>query len=316
LTIDVFQSDLVGIAGEIARRAGTDPAGALARLDGAFADLSPELRRALEGRLDSRLTPAERAALSREPEGRALVLAWAAERSRAPVMPRLPFFSPRQGYAWCASLVSRRGDARARDALRKNRLVLLGLRHESDALSNKGRGVYDDWIAVLNGRGGLRGAHFFPACTEPGAQYAARSRPGAEGKPLDARYAGIKFRKSEGFDVDKDGVADIGRLAQGTYVFEEKPDGYLKARAFRPVMVETAERDTNGDGWFTPADRSRIDTERAGKSMLIHHGGPANAAVVNTWSAGCQTIPDDHYRAFLALMGRPTPFPYVLVNTR
>ena len=187
---------------------------------------------------------------------------------------------------------------------------------DTNALANKGRGVYDDWIAVLNGRGGLLGAHFFPACTEPGAQYAARSRPDAGGKPLDARYAGVKFRKSEGFDADQDGVADIGRLAQGTYVFEEKPDGYLKARAFSPVMVETAERDSDGDGWFTPADRSRIDTRHAGKSMLIHHGGAMNAATVNTWSAGCQTIPDDHYRAFLALMGRPTPFPYVLVNTR
>ena len=50
--------------------------------------------------------------------------------------------------------------------------------------------------------------------------------------------------------------------------------------------------------------------------MLIHRGGSSIDKQVNTWSAGCQTIPQNAYADFLRTLGRPSSFCHVLVNTR
>ena len=315
MAIESSNPDLVALADDVATAADSDAADALSRWNEAVDGLSPDLRQALGWLVESRLTWKGQAALRSDPHGQTLAFEWAAERNQRPSMPRLPFFSPRAAYAYCASLVVSRGGAKARDALRNGRPLLLGLRKDTSTLANKGRGVYDDWIAVLNGRGGLHAARFFPACTEPGAQYSPRSAPAAKGGKVDARYAEVKFRKADGFDADKDGIQDLGRLREGTYVFRER-SAFLGDRAFQSTTNETAERDTDGDGWFTRADPSRIDTKGAGRSMLIHRGGASTDKQVNTWSAGCQTIPQNFYHDFLRTLGRPASFCYVLVNTR
>ncbi len=135
-------------------------------------------------------------------------------------------------------------------------------------------------------------------------------------------------KKNEGMDADGDGILDAGRLVQGTYQYTEKPGGHLGARAFRvgsrikkgkkSVFVEGAtqvvERDTDGDGLFTSADPSRIDRTGAGTTMYIHRGGSDAVATVNTWSAGCQTIPKNRYGIFLSHIPVNATFYYVLIN--
>jgi hypothetical protein len=77
------------------------------------------------------------------------------------------------------------------------------------------------------------------------------------------------------------------------------------------------ERDTNGDGWFDKADGlQRFDSKNAGRTMYIHTGGKSDGKQVNTWSAGCQTLPGNIYSDFLATIGRQASVSYVLINAR
>lgn len=311
-----FEPDLDQLTDAFTALAVTDVDGALALWATRSAHLSDELRAAWGALILDSLSPAARAALRSRPQGMALLLTWSTQRSLKPRMPRLPFFSPRLGYAFCASLVRQRAAPAARRALREGRPVVVALRRDTSTLANKGRGLYDDHIVVLNGRGGLRSARFFPACTEPGAQYSQRAAPGANGGRVDARYADVKFKKADGLDVDKDGIADAGRLVEGTYVFREKLGGFLGDRAFQSSTNQVAERDTNGDGFFLRDDPKRIDLKGAARSMYIHRGGDIATQDVNTWSAGCQTVPKDLYTQFLATLGNPGSFCYVLINAR
>lgn len=155
----------------------------------------------------------------------------------------------------------------------------------------------------------------FPACTEPGAQYSQRAAPAGAGKRMDSRYADVAYRKSDGFDINRDGIKDAGRLAEGTYRYFERRDQFLGARAFQMRTIPVVERDTNGDGWFNRADPSRFDPAGAGTSMYIHRGGSDDTSQSNTWSGGCQTIPQNVYQEFLAAVGNASAFYYVLVNT-
>ena len=227
------------------------------------------------------------------------------------VVPQLPLLTTRQTYAYCAGIVLQRGTPGAINALKQGRMILLGLRRETSTLANRGRGVYDDHIVVLNGGDGLRTARVFPACTEPGAQYSQRAAPKGTGR-VDARYNDVIYKHAEGFDMNGDGIKEVGRLRAGTYFFGEKPKGHLKARAFQATRTQTAERDTDGDGRFNALDPSRIDPTTVGTTMYIHRGG--TQASGNTWSAGCQTIPNDVYPRFLASMGQMSSFHYVLVD--
>jgi hypothetical protein len=219
-------------------------------------------------------------------------------------------------YAYCASLVHQRAQPAASAALREGRLLVLGLRRDTSTLENKGRGVYDDHLVVLNGWGRRGSVHFFPATTEPSAQYSQRAASAAGGGRVDARYKDVAFAKSVGIDVDKDGVLDAGRLKEGTYFFTEMPKLFMKDRAFQASRIQTAERDSNGDGRFTLADPNRIDRKGVGHTMYIHQGGSMNRAIVNTWSAGCQTVPQNLYPTFLSALGQKPEFFYVLIDGR
>ncbi len=266
------------------------------------------------GRLvEFRLSAKTRAALSGCAKGRALLFDWHFEKSRQPSMPGASFPSPLLAYDYYASMVTHFGSPFAREALRRGALVLLALRKQSSTLAHHGRGSYDDQIVVLNGFGKARSAHVFPACTEPGAQYAQRSAPKGAGT-VDARYAGVAHSKSDGVDIDHDGVKDAGRLIAGTYRYYEKAGGHVGARAFKVHATQIVERDTDGDGRFTEADLDRIDKKGAGTSMYIHRGGADDGSGKGTWSAGCQTVPKQVYGHFLAALGKPSFFYYVLVN--
>ncbi|MBB3284733.1 hypothetical protein [Mitsuaria sp. BK037] len=277
----------------------------------------PSLLSATVGRLaDPSLSPSARATLTARPDGNALLLRWFLDRQDRPAFPRTQFFSSAVAYAFCEALIQQRGKPAASAALREGRVVLLGLRQDTSTLANKGRGVYDDYIVVLNAWGQRGHAHLFPATTEPTAQYAQRASVTASGARVDARYKDVRFKEAHGADVDKDGIRDAGRLAAGTYFFTELPRIFLKDRAFWASADQTVERDTDGDGRFTLADRDRIDRHGVGRTMYIHQGGPTTNPAVNTWSAGCQTVPQNYYPRFLASLGARPKFFYVLVDCR
>jgi hypothetical protein len=305
--------DLDRLADEFLSLVITDVSRALSFWNRSLSYVPNNLHGALGRSVNARISLLARGALNNHPEGRALLFRFLIERVRRPSMPKTPFFTPRLAYNYYSSLVTQYGSSEAQATLKRGNLVLLGLRNQSSTLANKGLGSYDDQIVILNGLSKVRTARVFPACTEPGAQYSHRSAPKGKGR-VDARYVGIKHHKSDGADINKDGIKDAGRLIEATYKYFEKPGGFLGARAFQVHATQIVERDTDGDGRFTQYDPSRIDTKGAGTSMYIHRGGADDISGLGTWSAGCQTIPKGVYGNFLASIGRPAFFYYVLVN--
>jgi len=312
----LIDPDLDQLAATFSVNAGRNPTAALRAWQDGLELLDIPMRGAAHRLAEAGLDWSARRALNTIPEGAALLRQWTTDRQQRPALPRLPFLSERAAYQYCASLVLQRGSRQAAKAFRLGRLLVLAIRRDTSTLANKGRGIYDDHIVVLNGWNRRGSVALFPGNTEPSAQYAHRAQLQA-GKPIDDRYKGVAFKKASlvaGEDVDFDGLKDAGRLRAGTYFFTEKPDGFLDARAFRSTENQTVERDTNGDGRFLLDDADRIDSKLVGRSMYIHWGGADTAPVVNTWSAGCQTIPKNHYGSFLSAVGRNPSFFYVLID--
>ncbi len=310
--------DLDQLATDLSSRVVGDPAGALSTWTEGLALLDPPMKAAAHRMAAAALAsrwPA-REALARAPGGAALLREWSEDRLYRPALPRLPFLSKRAAYQYCASLVLQRASAPAVNAFKQGRLLVLGLRRDTSTLVNDGRGAYDDHIVVLNGWRRRGSVAFFPGNTEPSAQYAHRAQKQG-GQLIDARYKGVAAKPAShvaGEDVNQDGIKDAGRLRAGTYFFREKPDGFLGARAFRSAENQTVERDTDGDGRFLLSDPSRIDAKHVGRTMYIHWGGADDAPVLNTWSAGCQTIPKNHFAGFLSAVGPRPSFYYVLID--
>lgn len=239
-----------------------------------------------------------------------------------------------------ASMVEVRGNEAARaDLLRDNHVVLLGLRRETSTLSSPGNGrartgVYDDQVIVL-GRAADGSERVFVALasTEPTAQYSHQA--GSDGNrrfsggDRESRviapapgYEAVRWRKIEGEEVNGDTMRDLGRLAEGTVELfraeHPNPRSVGTRDAFRPSpeqMTRTAgmvQRDTNGDGYFTPADPSGVQPLNG--SFKIHSG-----SFHNTDSAGCQTIHPGDYRDFIQaarLNPAQTRWQYVLTSTQ
>ncbi len=228
-------------------------------------------------------------------------------------------------------LVESRGSSAARAALDRGNRVILGLRVENntrDAMqaddprtrideSRAGTGLYNDRIMVIwKDRLGIGHVEEFNrANTEPTAQYDVHAR-GQIRKP----------RKIQGVDVDGDRSPDLGRLTDGTIEMVAathdatrsrfRETGRSKEFALRPSQdavrsgARRVERDSNGDGWFTQADRNGVD--RLNDTFKIHPG-----AISNTGSAGCQTISSDSYDRFVdTIRANPaqTRWQYVLVT--
>ncbi len=241
-----------------------------------------------------------------------------------------PGGSPMELYCYYASIAETFGSTAVKSAIAGGSLTLLGIRRTTSTLVNNGRGAYDDTMVVLKGIGAFRTHAVFPLCTEPTAQYSQRAAPkpgGKKGERVDDRYKDVKYRHTEGVDLDPpaprgEGIMDLGRLQEGTYQYTEKDGGHLKARAFKVGSrdrrnkyvlgpVQAAERDTDGDGFF---NEQRIDPSGADRTMYIHIGGKDTNAAPNTDSAGCQTIPGNHYPNFLMHIPKNSVFHYVLVN--
>ncbi|MEA9712069.1 XVIPCD domain-containing protein [Xanthomonas campestris] len=227
-----------------------------------------------------------------------------------------------------ASIVETRGDDAAHQALATQDRVILGLRNENRTtqgrdpvtreVDSRGTGVYDDRIVVLwRAADGARHAREFnQATTEPTAQYDghAKTTPRSEG------FAQVAVRqKTEGEDVNRDNVRDLGRLAEGTtemgrttHPLRNHPDEF----ALRPTDAAVAngqhrvERDSNGDGWFDARDTHGV--QDLNNTFKIHRGSGRN-----TDSAGCQTIGGNEYDTFVSTV-RGTPgqdrWQYVLTS--
>ena len=316
LASPLVDADIDKVSATFAATAAQDPAAALRVWEDSLAPLDEPMREAAHRLAESRLGWPARFALNTTPAGAALLRQWAAARQQRPALPRLPFLSQQAAFHYFASLVQQRGSRQAASALNQGRMLVVGLRRDTSTLVNKGRGAYDDHIVVLNGWRRRGSVAVFPGNTEPSAQYAQRAQL-KSGTPIDPRYAGVAFKKASlvaGDDVNGDGIRDAGRLREGTYFFKELPAGYLDARAFISARNQTAERDTNGDGRFLPDDVARIDSKHVRQSMLIHWGGGDNAPIINTWSAGCQTVPKNRYASFLSAVGFNPSFFYVLVD--
>lgn len=313
----LIDPDLEQLAAAFAADVAGDPAAALQRWTAALARLDAPMTDAAHRLADAALDWPARIALNKTTEGATLLRRWSTDRQQRPSLPRLPFLSQRAAFQYCASLVHQRGSRQAAAALKQGRMLVVGLRRDTSTLTNKGRGAYDDHFVVLNGWRSRGGVCILPGNTEPSAQYAHRALVTA-GKVLDDRYKDVLGKGAShvaGVDVNSDKVRDAGRLRAGTYFFREKPGGFLGARAFRSAEDQTVERDTNGDGRFSLEDAgTRIDTKGVGRTMYIHWGGADNGPVVNTWSAGCQTIPKNRYGSFLSSVGQNPSFFYVLID--
>jgi hypothetical protein len=250
---------------------------------------------------------------------------------RFPDMSETRNLSQAQQYDVYASIVLTRGNAAAHSALDTQDRVILGLRNENRTTEARGRGVYDDRIAVLwtDTDGNRRTREFNTATTEPTAQYDHHA--GSDGGRIygdtgrhaahlttSAGYQNVLRRKIEGSDFNDDGVRDLGRLAEGTtemlattHPRDGKPEFSLRPT---PRAVVTGalrvERDTNGDGWFDARDTQGV--QNLNDTFKIHRGSGRN-----TDSAGCQTIGDDKYGDFVRnVRGTPgqTRWQYVLTS--
>lgn len=245
---------------------------------------------------------------------------------RLPSIEELQALESTQQFHVYASIVATRGNAQANDHLDIGNRVILGIRKETKTTINQGQGAYDDRIVVLwSSPDGTTGSLQFEATTEPSSQYDAR----AGFNPRPSPFETSTFRRAEGTDSNQDGVADLGRLAEGTIEMRAtthltpggRGAGHFALRPSRDAVASSptgVQRDTNGDGWFDSAD---INGVQPLNDTFKHHMGSST----NTDSAGCQTLPrrnragDDVYASYVeALRGTPGQerWHYVLTSAR
>lgn len=216
-------------------------------------------------------------------------------------------------YIWaCGALDSR-------NELLRGRKMVLGLRRPTASFANSGKGTYDDRMVILWRSYELGWAvRELAFNTEPTAQYDALT--GSKNNP----FPGVKYRHTEGEDVNDDGKKDLGRLQPGTYFFD-KGSTASHPQHFRiavpPVNPKGGVmRDVNHKGYF---DGGAAALDKLNNSFLIHPGG-----VNNTDSAGCQTLPKvapsntvgfrtepQPWYFFWATMSPQRSLTYVLVDT-
>lgn len=254
-----------------------------------------------------------------------------------------------QRYDTYASIVQTRGNQAAQDALGQQERVVLGLRQETSTLAtsialeptqarqddatttnldeaNLGNGVYDDRLVVFwkDADGTRHVVDNLRATTDPTAQYDAHARPGPD--RAATLYASVVWRRGEGADVNQDGIADLGRLAEGTVEMFETTHAASRIRrpvvgpnefSLRPTRAAVADgeglvqRDTNADGWFDQTDVNGV--QDLNNTFKIRPGSRNS-----TDSAGCQTIHVDDYDNFVtAVRGNPeqTRWQYVLTSS-
>ncbi len=226
---------------------------------------------------------------------------------RMPVDDETEYLSQAQQYDVYASVIAVRGEAAARDALLTQDRVILGLRNEDRTTVERGKGAFNDRLVVVwrDAEGQRHARTFLDANTEPSAQYDGHAKT----RPRSPGFGDVITRvKTEGDDVNEDGIRDLGRLAEGTTEllqtthalgqndpeFSLRPTPEAIAAGTRRV-----ERDSNGDGWFDADDHNGV--QQLNRTFKFHRGGDKN-----TYSAGCQTIRQDGYDGFVeTIRGNP-----------
>ena len=227
--------------------------------------------------------------------------------------PRLPAedetrnLSEAQQYDVYASVIAVRGDTAAHEALLTQERVILGLRQENRTTDISGQGDFNDRMVVVwrDADGRPHAREFHEANTEPSAQYDGHAKT----NPRSPGFAQVITRsKTEGADVNGDGVRDLGRLAEGTTEMRGTTHPGNKGVpefSLRPTLGAIAEgarrveRDSNGDGWFDADDPGGV--QPLNRTFKFHRGGREN-----TLSAGCQTLKPAEYDDFLdAVRGTP-----------
>ncbi len=243
------------------------------------------------------------------------------EASRPPRMPattETENLSQAQQYDVYGSVIAVRGSADAHRAMDTQDRVILGMRNENRTTDEHGQGAYDDRIVVLwkDADGGRHAREFNKATTEPTAQYDAHS---ATRQPSPGFENVIRKKKTEGEDVNGDGVRDLGRLTEGTTAMQatthprrDQPAEFALRPSPAAVIAgaHRVERDSNGDGWFDARDTNGM--QDLNSTFKIHRGSSRN-----TDSAGCQTIGGGEYGTFVDVV-RGTPeqsnWQYVLTS--
>ncbi len=165
----------------------------------------------------------------------------------------------------------------------KRAVVLVGHRVRTNYKEHPG-GKYDDVLVAYYFKDGAFRAQRFPFNTESSGQ----------------------FEGAMGQDANKDGTLDLARLPAGTYRYSMGQGGFL-GRVLRPDAAQQVDRDIHHDGSFRGGVRSS-----AARSILFHQGLTDD----DTWSAGCQTLPPDHFANLFALLDelKPKTITYVLID--
>lgn len=234
--------------------------------------------------------------------------------SEPPEMPDTSTLSDQQKFDVYASIVQTRGDQAAQNDLANGNSVIVGLRAETNTLENRGRGVYDDRIAVISrdANGTVHVEEFNQVSTEPSAQYDANL----------ASHPDNRFRRPVGVDVTGDGIRDQGRLAtpQTIQMYEDTHRNPVSAGgtdfALRPTQLAVnqgqggIERFTAGTGYVDNSNPATNDD--LNRTFKIHSGSRTN-----TDSAGCTTVhPNDYVRFENSIRTNPgqTTWNYLLTE--
>ena len=178
---------------------------------------------------------------------------------------------------------------------------LSSLRRPTASSANDGKGTYDDRIVILWMSEDLGwSVREMAANTEPTAQYDQL----AGAKP--SGFPGVKFRHTEGEDVNDDGTRDLGRLQPGTYAFKKGSSTHHPQHFGIQVPPSVAAggvmRDIKHKGFF---DGGKAGLDKVNSSFLIHPGG-----IGNNDSAGCQTLPKAAPSNTVGFRSEPQPWPY------
>ena len=169
----------------------------------------------------------------------------------------------------------------------------LGVRTETPVTKENLHGIYDDsiWLLSLDGEG-VKHANQYRANTEPNYRYELRGTDGQNANPVI---------KGQPANPNLDNKRDLGRLPLGIYRYNVamEPSRQLKRDVFKMMQPYSVERDINHDGYFNDEDLKLITSIGAMtiQDMHIHQGGDND-----TWSAGCQTMPQLVFQGFMSEM--------------
>lgn len=126
-------------------------------------------------------------------------------------------------------------------------------------------------------------------------------------------YPGVP-RSRAAPDANRDGVPDVGMIKEGR--FKVVPNGMRKSGWSYHVLTRGGSdrllgvRDTNHDGRFSDAERSRSNESRHTLGEILFHPGARSGRVS---SIGCLNVRD--WTGFMAsLGGRHVTFDFTLVN--